>query len=113
MAYSRYEDRDITNNKLELYRHLFDERGMNFIRQYTTPDFKYPTPFEFSQLDIKYVVWKVGDRYWKIAEREYGNPELWWVIAWFNKKPTEAHLTLGEKVLVPKPLDRVFRLLGL
>lgn len=113
MAYSRYQDRVIIENNNELYDNLFDERGVEFIKQYTTPSFKYPTPAEFSELEIAARTWKVGDRFWKIAEKEYGDPRLWWIIAWFNKRPTEAHLSLGDLVIIPKPIDRVLRLLGL
>ena len=112
MAFSRYEERVTFRNGGSLYRELFDERGVNFIRQYSTPEFQYPTPEEFSQLDIIYRAWRVGDRYWKIAEKHYGRPELWWVIAWFNKKPTEAELEIGDQLLIPKPLERVLRMLG-
>jgi hypothetical protein len=113
VAFSRYEEREIFKNRQKLYNELFDERGVNFVRQFSTPIFEYPTPAEFSQLNIETVPWSRGQRFWKIAETEYGNPELWWVIAWFNKKPTEAGIRLGDLILVPKPLDRVFNLLGL
>lgn len=113
MAFSRYEERFVYNNQNELYRNLFDERGVNFVRQYTTPEFKYPSLSEFSNLEIEYRAWRVGDRYSKLSELEYGNPEYWWVLAWFNKAPTEAHLVLGQQVLIPKPLETILGLLGL
>ena len=47
MAFSRYEERSVFRNSRQLYRELFDERGVNFIRHYVTPEFRYPTPEEF------------------------------------------------------------------
>lgn len=113
MAFSRYQERFIFNNQNELYKNLFDERGVNFIRQYTSPDFDYPSLSEFSALEIDYRAWRIGDRYWKLAQLEYGNPEYWWVIAWFNKRPTEAHIPIGTQILIPKPLETIIALLGL
>ena len=37
---------------------------------------------------------------------------LWWVIAWYNKKPTEAHVKAGETIVIPLPLDKILRHLG-
>jgi len=56
-------------------------------------------------------IWTLGDRYYKLAHQHYGESQYWWVIAWFNKKPTEAHLSLGDVVYVPLPLSRILNLL--
>lgn len=112
MGYSRYEQRSIFTNEQEMYQKLFDERGVNLIRQYASPNFRYPTYEEYSSLQIQNTVWQVGERYWKIADREYGDPDMWWVIAWFNKKPTEAHNKIGDVILVPRPLEKILTFLG-
>jgi nucleoid-associated protein YgaU len=60
-------------------------------------------------LNIVAVTWKRGVSLSKIAAKQYGDPKLWWVIAWYNKKPTDAHYKLGDKVYVPKPLETILR----
>jgi hypothetical protein len=112
VTYSRYDSRKVLNNSLDLYKDLFDEKGVRFIRHFSTPNYKFPTKFDISKLDILTATWSRGQSYWKIAEQEYGDPEMWWVIAWFNKKPTEAHMSLGDVVLIPKPLERILNMLG-
>jgi nucleoid-associated protein YgaU len=57
-------------------------------------------------LDSRTVVWKVGDRFYKMANKYYGDPTYWWVIAWFNQTPTESHVVVGTTLEVPLPLDR-------
>ena len=57
-------------------------------------------------------IWKSGDRFFKLASRHYGDPELWWVIAWFNKIPTESHAKKGQVILIPKPIAKVLTYLG-
>jgi hypothetical protein len=48
-----------------------------------------------------------------LASEYYGTPELWWVIAWFNGKPTEHHVELGEVIQVPLFLDEALSIFGL
>jgi len=58
-------------------------------------------------LELKTIphIWSAGDKYFKLAAQYYGDPTYWWIIAWFNHKPTEAHLALGDPVYVPLPLE--------
>lgn len=113
MAYSRYEDRRVIVNNKKLYQRLLDERNMKKIRHFETPNLNYPSPAQFSELDVKQEVWKYGSRYWKLAEQEYGDASLWWVIAFFNKKPTEADLSIGDTILIPHPLEKLLTIMGL
>ena len=39
------------------------------------------------------------------------NNELYDVIAWFNKAPTESHVKIGSVVSIPKPIQRVLKYL--
>ena len=57
-------------------------------------------------------MWKIGDRYWKYAAKYYDNPQMWWVIGWFNKKPAESDLKIGDKVLIPMPLEKILEYYG-
>ena len=50
-------------------------------------------------------IWKTGDRYYKLAAAYYGRPQLWWVIALYNQKPTEGHLKIGDVIKIPTSLD--------
>jgi len=52
----------------------------------------------------------VGDRYFKLAHRFYGDSKLWWVIAWFNKKPTESHVDVGDLILIPTDLYQILNI---
>ena len=104
---TRYNNRKITRNKNKLYKNQFEKRNVPQIRQFRTPELAYPTPEQISQLNVLTHVWKGGDRYYKLAFEYYGNSKYWWVIAWFNQKPTEAHINYGDIVFVPTPLDKL------
>jgi nucleoid-associated protein YgaU len=109
---NRNRNRLIMLNETDQYREKFKERGVNHIRHYSTKTLKYPTAEEIRLLSITHHVWSQGDRLYKLAYKYYGDSTLWWVIAWYNKKPTDAHYSLGELVSVPKPLEVMFSLLG-
>ena len=104
---TRYNSRQITANDNKMYKKTLEERNVKLIRQYRTANLSYPTTEQIRQLTVQTHVWKTGDRYYKLAFQYYGNSNYWWVIAWFNRKPTEAHVKLGDLITIPTPLDRL------
>ena len=72
---------------------------------------EYPTVTQISSLTRVKHIWRVGDRYYKLAIDNYGSAEYWWVIAFFNQKPTEADLKVGDVVEIPLPLERILGIL--
>jgi len=107
---SRYSNRVIATNYSGKYGKIFLERNVGAITQYTTPNFKYPTADDYSNLLTISHIWSLGDRFYKLAEEYYNNPALWWLIAWFNRMPTEAHLEIGWIVDIPMPLEEALRI---
>ena len=97
------------NEELELYRDYLKDRDIeNFSFKGTT---KIPKLTEkiISMIPFDTKTWSTGDRFYKLAFEYYGNGRLWWIIAWFNRAPTEAHITLGEQIYIPKSADSVLR----
>ena len=76
-------------------------------RHYESPHMKEPSFQEVMELKIIQHVWKHSDRYYKIAHKYYGDSTLWWVVARFNKKPTEGHVKVGDVLDVPFPLEKI------
>jgi hypothetical protein len=112
MSFSRYGRKEIIENFFEEFEEIFEERGVEHINQFATPILRHPTMKNKTSLTRIGHIWKVGDRYYKLAYKHYGDPELWWVIAWYNKKPTEAHVKAGDTIVIPLPLDKIIRYLG-
>ena len=111
MAEDRYIDREVKRNVNRMYNNFFFNRGVNFITQFTTPTFEYPDDLLIRDLNIKKEVWKTGDRMFKYAHNEYGDVNYWWVIAFFNKKPTDNHFELGDMIYIPHPLELILEFL--
>jgi hypothetical protein len=107
---SRYSNRIILRNNNALYQKFIKERNLNFMRQYNTAIFRYPNAAQITSLNRVPHVWSSGDRLYKLAGKYYSSPTYWWVIAWFNKTPTEAHLRLGDVVNIPLPLESILEL---
>ena len=102
---SRYDNRRLLRNSNEIYFHILEERGLKSIVQYNTPIFDKVTERERLGITQLQQVWTVGDRLYKLAAKHYGDPKLWWVIARYNYKPTDAHFKLGSMVYIPMPVE--------
>lgn len=100
----RYINRNLIENTLEMYEKHREDRKVKKLVHYSSPNMTYPSPLQMTNMQFIEHIWKHGDRYYKLAHQYYGNKNLWWPIAWFNKAPTESHLKIGQKVFIPKPL---------
>jgi hypothetical protein len=109
----RYENRDIFYNTNLMYSELFRDRNIKFLQQYATPELIYPTTEEINMLTNIPHIWKTGDKYYKLSHTHYNKADYWWVIAWYNKKPTESHLKVGDIIYIPKPLEMIFEFLDI
>ena len=108
----RYSKNKIFFNKEDSYRRFLKPRGLNGIMQYNTSKFRHPSVEDLQDFERVSHTWKVGDKWYKLASEYYQDPTKWWVIALYNQKPTEAHVTPGEVVYIPFPLDSVMFHLG-
>ena len=105
----RYNNRRVLTNRDEIYENSIEKRNRKQVRQYNTAKFTYPTLTDLNNITKVSHVWKVGDRFYKLAAQHYGNPTYWWILAYFNQTPTEADLRLGDVMFIPFPLERVLR----
>mgnify|MGYP001308596747 CR=1 FL=1 len=102
---SRYSERRIKQNKHKLYKQKLKSRGVKRIGHYVSPKFLAITEEEFDEIDFDIVYWSVGSKFYKLAQQYYDDPRLWWVIAYFNKKPTDFHAKIGDMIFIPKQWD--------
>jgi nucleoid-associated protein YgaU len=107
---SRYKSTDKIFNKGGIYQELLDERGVAMLQQYRTQKWPLLTEGTRRSFSATRHIWKLGDSYWKIAGDIYGRPSLWWLIAWFNRRPTEAHNRAGDIILIPSPVEELLSL---
>jgi nucleoid-associated protein YgaU len=107
MAINRYYSRPTMRNFHENIKEFLENKKLIYVDHYTTPVLYQPTQEEFSSLQVVSHIWATGDRYHKLAHRYYNDSKLWWVIAWFNKKPTDSHVKNGDVIQVPFPLENV------
>lgn len=109
---SRYFGRTKFFNQEDLYEDTFSERDVEGVRQYTTPNLKHINAKQIASLTVINHVWKTGDRFYKLAHDHYGDSTKWWIIAWYNRKPTESDISYGDIIYIPHPLDKVMSYLG-
>ena len=108
----RNRRRNIATNSQQMYKKVFDKKGVKSLIQYSTPVFKRPTQEDLDKIKFETYTWSVGDRFWRLADRFYGNREYWYIIARFNNVPTEAHLKTGDDIKIPTNLGTAIEVLG-
>ena len=106
---TRYDRRRVLTNTNQLYEKTLEERNVNSIRHYSTPEMSFPSVEEIRNLTKVRHIWRTGDRYFKLAIEYYNSAQYWWVIAMFNQKPTEADLSVGDLIYIPLPLQDILR----
>ena len=103
----RHGSEDTIENSKELYEEFFERRGVPKITHYRSPRWPPLTAAVRGKFTRLRHTWKMGDRYYKLANQYYGDPKLWWVIAWYNEKPTEGHVEPGSTLFIPTPVSKV------
>jgi len=114
MALSRYNNTDIILNDDLDYKKVFKNRFQkrDSLQMLETPELDYPGLEDIKAFSYENHIWRLGSRYYKLAFQYYGDPQYWWVIAWFNKKPTEQHVALGDLIKIPLPVSEVLDIIG-
>lgn len=106
MSSRRYEKKAPIRNNDPSFATQFASRRKHYIDHFPTPDLKDPSLRQIASLQRIKHIWKTGDRYYKLAHTYYGKSDAWWVIAQYNKRPTESHVNYGDVIYIPLPLDR-------
>lgn len=109
---SRYTERRIFTNREPQTEELRKMRNVSKIDHYETPVFPRLTKEDYGELKEVGHTWTTGDRFYKLSHQYYGTTKYWWVIARYNKTPTEAHVRLGRKIFIPLPLNRILNIFG-
>jgi len=94
-------------NSREKYEDILRRKRIRSIKQYSTISFDISSIESLDAIREATHIWKTGDRYYKLANKYYGRPSLWWGIALYNKKPTEGHLRRGDILQIPTPIELV------
>jgi hypothetical protein len=107
MAYrfSRYQNRKVFKNTDPSYIKQFSSRKIKSILQHGTAKFTWTADLRYEE-----EYWGVGFRFYKLADKYYGDPSLWWIIPWFNQKPLESDFDAGDIVMIPVPLEQILEI---
>lgn len=106
----RYQNKKIAILEHPYYQKFLEERDAKKIQYYelNSGNLHYPDSFEMKQLDIVSYIWENGDNFANLAYEFYNkNPEYWWVIAFFNQKPLDQLVKVGDLIYIPTPLNKI------
>ena len=108
MTSTRYGMRAEKETSSTLYRKKLEGRGLKKINHFCAPKFTVLADELVANIDVDMEYWSLSSKFYKLASKYYGDPTLWWVIAFFNKKPTDFHATLGEMIFIPRQWETVY-----
>ena len=102
---NKYRQNILADSKLR--DNIFDRINRDKVIQTTRLRLNEPTEQELrTELNTIEKIFSIGDRMYQYAYEIYGSVDYWWIIAWFNNKPTDAHIKVGEVIHIPIPLDK-------
>tara|TARA_R110000824_G_scaffold134691_2_gene297693 strand:+ start:1189 stop:1530 length:342 start_codon:yes stop_codon:yes gene_type:complete len=105
MAISRYRKQKVVSNGLIQYKEMLDNRDVKSINHYSFEKFKTLKLRDIPNVTFETYIWSSSDRFYKLAYRYYGDTQYWWIIALFNNTPLESDVKLGQKLLIPTPVE--------
>ena len=106
----RNDNRDLLVNDSEEYSVFLKKRGLQSVQHLSTMKLYELETYEKARLQVVKHVIEFGDRMFKLSHKYYGDTQYWWLIAWYNKRPTDFHLKPGDTVEIPLPLKDVLYL---
>ena len=108
---NRNSYRQIFTPNSHLRETIHDRKFVDTVRILSRWQSAAPTDEELRvELDHIERIYKTGDKLYKFAYEYYGSVDYWWIIAWYNNKPTDSHFKLGDVVYIPKQLDVALRI---
>jgi hypothetical protein len=83
----------------QIYKNFLEKRGLKNATIYKTMSFG---GLQDIKVEIRsYGFWTQGSSMHKISQELYGTIEYWWTIGLINSKPTDAHFSIGDEILIP------------
>ena len=108
MAFSRYHNTPIFLNDDKQHKNVFfRNRDINETFQYDLSVLFYPSPDAISNFTNVSRIWGATDTLYNLSNEYYGDPKYWWVIAFYNKKASEAEFEVGDLYFIPLPLEDI------
>ena len=110
---SRYINKRLFDaNRSKNAKELMKRRGIENGRFFKALDLSSLSVEERKSFDVRIVTWRRETRLSKLAFEFYGDSKLWWVIGWFNQKPTDSSYSVGDEVMIPFPLEDILNRIG-
>ena len=94
-----YPDQETMLLDFDIYVEKNESRGVKTIKLRRTQTFENLSGLEIDVLDEH--TWSFGDSLLKLSNKFYNAPNYWWIIAFINKKPTDAHFKIGDILYIP------------
>jgi hypothetical protein len=109
---SRYRKYRTKTTDSSFYSKQLNRRDIKSLEHYELKSFGSISDEDKRRLRITTTFWSAGTSLTKLADQYYGDQNLWWIIGFYNNKPIDANWQMGDKVLIPTPLQTILQILG-
>ena len=108
----RYDARSLTKiSKNDMPKQIKNLRKLEEVSLFSSPSYSKIDLREIGNMGYEIHVWGKGDRYDNISDMYYDDSRYWWVIAMFNNTPTEHHVSLGDRLIIPDDPETISELM--
>jgi hypothetical protein len=94
--YKKFKQATLTQEQRDFLKQI---RNIEKIQYYD--NYVFSRDFLSEEYEIIEHVWSHGDKLYKLANKYFGDRNLFWIIGLFNNKPTDSHYSYGDVVYVP------------
>jgi len=94
--YKKFKQATLTQEQRDFLKQI---RNIEKIQYYD--NYVFSRDFLLEEYEIIEHVWSHGDKLYKLANKYFGDRNLFWIIGLFNNKPTDSHYSYGDVVYVP------------
>ena len=94
--YKRFNMKMLSLKQKEFLKQIRDVQNVRYYENYV-----FSRNFITKRYEVTEHVWSHGDKLYKLANRYFGDKDLFWIISLYNNKPTDSDYSYGDIVYIP------------
>lgn len=94
--YKKFKINELNLKQIDFLKQIRDIQNIKYYDNYM-----FSREFTTKKYQVTEHVWSHGDKLYKLANKYFGDRDLFWIISLYNNKPTDSHYSYGDIVYIP------------